>query len=282
MIRNNIKKLEILKNLLTHLVLIASGIFFVFPLIWMIITSLKSPQDLINVKQFLPSKWLWGNYKDALTSIPFFQYFKNTIFITFICMIGSVFSSSLTAYAFSKLRWPGRDTLFIIIIAVMMIPSQVISIPMFAMYAKMGLLNTYIPLTVPSFFGVGCGTYIFLLRQFFNGIPRELTESGVIDGAGHFRIFWSLILPLAKPGLITVLLFTFMFTWNDFFNPLIFITDQTKLTLAIGLRAFQSQYTAHYNLMMAAALVSMIPTIVIFFLAQKQFVEGITFSGIKG
>ncbi|MFD1402262.1 carbohydrate ABC transporter permease [Robinsoniella peoriensis] len=276
------KKSEIIKKIILHIILILLGLFFVFPLVWMILTALKSPADLIDPNKFFPTTPIWGNFKAALTSIPFLQYFKNSVFISAVCVVGSVFSSALTAYAFAKLKWPGKDVLFVIMLSLMMIPSQIILIPMFTMYAKIGLLNTYIPLTVPCFFGVGCSMYIFLLRQFFNGIPKELSESGLIDGAGHFRIFWSLILPLAKPGMITVSLFTFMFTWNDFFGPLIYVTDHTKLTLAVGLRAFQTQYESRYNLMMAAALVAMIPTVLIFFLAQKKFVEGITFSGIKG
>lgn len=270
------------KKFLIYVVLITLGLFFVFPLVWMILTSFKSPADLVNPHQFFPSEWRWQNYIRALTAIPFFKYLKNSVIITILCIIGSVGSSTLTGYAFAKLRFPGKNFLFIVCIALMMIPNQIIAIPMFTMYKDLGFLNTYIPLTVPCFFGFGCSMYIFLMRQFFSGIPKEISESGVVDGAGQFRIFWSLVLPLAKPGLITVTLFTFMFTWNDFFSPLIYLTDPDSLTLAIGLRAFQSQYTANYELMMAAAVVAMIPTVVLFFCAQKQFISGITFSGIKG
>lgn len=265
-----------------HMLLILVGLFFLFPLVWMFLTALKSPQDMVDATQFFPSTPVWENFKTALTRFPFLRYSANSIFITLVCIIGTVFSSSLAAYSFAKLKWPGKDVLFVIMLALMMIPAQVIQIPMFAMYANLKLLNTYIPLTVPCFFGVGGSMYIFLLRQFFQGIPKELSESGRIDGAGYFKIFWKLVLPLAKPAILTVSLFTFMFTWNDFFAPLIYVTDTDKLTLAVGLRTFQSQFSAQYNLMMAAALVAMIPTVIIFFLAQKQFIEGITFSGIKG
>ncbi len=278
----SMKTRQLIKTLVLHTVLILLGVFFIFPLFWMIITSLKSPAEMINPKIFWPSKLVFKNYSDALTAIPFMRYFFNSTIIAFFCVLGTLFSSSLTAYAFAKLRFPGKGILFTVMMALMMIPAQIILIPMFTMYAKMGFLNTYIPLIVPCFFGVGCSMYIFLLRQFFMGIPKELAESGYMDGASQFRIFFSLTLPLAKPGLITVALFTFMFTWNDFFGPLIYLTDKTKMTLAIGLRSFQTQYTSKYNLLMAASLVAMIPTLLMFFFAQKKFIEGITFSGIKG
>lgn len=276
------KRIRLIQKIVLHVVLLLLSVFFIFPLVWMLLTALKSPNDMVNVKQFLPSEWLWGNFVIALQRIPFIRYFANSLLITFLCIIGTLFSSSLAAYAFAKLKWPGKGPLFMIMIALMMIPAQVLQIPMFVMYTKLNLLNTYVPLILPCFFGVGCSMYIFLLRQFFQGIPKEISESGRIDGAGHFRIFWTLVLPLAKPALMTVGLFTFMFTWNDFLNPLIYVTDPKKLTLAVGLRTFQTQYTAQYNYMMAAALIALIPTVVLFFSAQKYFIEGITFSGIKG
>lgn len=276
------KKKRILQKIVIHVVLFVMGLFFLFPLVWMFITALKSPHDMVNMNSFFPKELMWSNFKTALTRIPFIRYFGNSMFITVSCIVGTIFSSSLAAYAFAKLKWPGKGPLFVVMLALMMIPAQVIQIPMFVMYSKMNLLNTYIPLILPCFFGVGCSMYIFLLRQFFQGVPKEIGESGRIDGAGYFRIFWSLVLPLAKPAMLTVGLFTFMFTWNDFFAPLIYVTDPKKLTLAVGLRTFQTQYSAQYNLMMAAALVAMIPTVLLFFLAQKKFIEGITFSGIKG
>ncbi len=276
------KRTRLIQSIIIHIVLLGLGLFFVFPLVWMFITALKSPNDMVNVASFFPKELIWENFKTALTRIPFTRYFGNSLFITAACIVGTIFSSSLAAYAFAKLKWPGKGPLFVVMLALMMIPAQVIQIPMFVMYSKLNLLNTYVPLIVPCFFGVGCSMYIFLLRQFFQGVPKEISESGRIDGAGYFRIFWSLVLPLAKPAMLTVGLFTFMFTWNDFFAPLIYVTDPKKLTLAVGLRTFQTQYTAQYNLMMAAALVAMIPTVLLFFLAQKKFIEGITFSGIKG
>jgi ABC-type glycerol-3-phosphate transport system permease component len=167
-------------------------------------------------------------------------------------------------------------------LATMMIPIQVILIPTYIMYGYIGWLNTRLPLIVPAFFGGGAAFYIFLLRQFFKGIPRELSESAVIDGANHIQIFFKIMLPLSKPALLTVGLFTFMATWNDYFGPLIFLSNPEHWTLAIGLRAFQTQTGGRYDLMMAASLLIMLPTLIIFFLAQKSFIEGITFTGIKG
>ena len=276
------KRREIIKKAVLYLVLTVVGLFFFFPLVWMVLTALKSNADLINPKVFFPTELHWENFIEALTTIPFGRYFTNSTIITLSCVVGSVFSSSLAAYAFAKLQFPFKKLLFFIMMGTMMIPTQILMIPMFTMYARMNLLNTYFPLIVPAFLGVGGAMYIFLLRQFFMGLPKALTESAIVDGAGHFRIFIQIILPLSKPALISVALFSFIFTWNDFFAPLIYLTDPAKLTLAIGLRAFQSQYEFKYNLMMAGALVSMLPTLVLFFLAQKHFLEGITFTGIKG
>ena len=271
------------KEIITHIVLISVGILFFFPFIWMLSTALKTPQELIIVPpKLFPEVPQWSNFIDAVTTIPFFLYLKNSMIIVSLSILGAIFSSSITAYAFARLNWPGRDTWFIIMLGTMMIPMQVILIPMFVMYSKFGWLDTYLPLVLPMYFGGGQAFNIFLLKQFFRGTPKELTESAVVDGANHFYIFWKIMLPLSKPALVTVALFTFMSSWNDFFGPLIFITSPEKSTLALGLRAFQSQFGGQFNLMLAAAIIVMTPTIIIFLLAQKQFIEGIKFSGIKG
>lgn len=276
------KRRKMISNAIIYTVLTLCGIFFLFPFIWMLLTALKTPAEIINTDVFIPANPQWQNFKKAVTVIPFFRYFMNSTFVAVMCVVGSVLSSAMTAYAFAKLRFPLKKPLFFIMMATMMIPTQIIMIPMFTMYSKMGLLNTFIPLVLPAFFCVGGAMYAFLLRQFFMGLPKALTESAIVDGAGHVRIFWSIVLPLAKPALITVALFAFIFTWNDFFAPLVYLTDPQKLTLAIGLRAFQAQYEFNYELMMAGAIISMLPTLIMFFAAQKHFLEGITFSGIKG
>jgi ABC-type glycerol-3-phosphate transport system permease component len=194
----------------------------------------------------------------------------------------TLISATTAAYAFAKLNWRGRDKWFVVMLASMMIPIQVILIPTYIMYAQIGWLGTRLPLIVPAFFGGGSAFYIFLLRQFFKGIPKELSESAIIDGANHFQIFIKIMLPLCKPAIITVALFTFMGTWNDYFGPLIFLSNPEHWTLALGLRAFQQQFGGRFDLMMAAAILIMLPTLVLFFFTQKSFIEGITFTGIKG
>ncbi len=277
------KQKKLIKELIMHVILIVLSLFFIFPFLWMLFTSLKTPQELLaGTSQFLPKVPQWQNFKLALTTVPFFMYLKNSLIIVILGVIGTLFSSTLTAYAFAKLKWPGREVFFIIMLATMMIPIQVILIPTYVMYSKVGWLGTRLPLIVPFYFGGGSAFYIFMLRQFFKGIPNELTESAIVDGANHFQIFLRVMLPLCKPALITVALFTFMMLWNDYFGPLIYLSNPDQWTLALGLRSFQTQYTNRFDLQMAASLLVMLPTLIIFFFAQKQFIEGITFSGIKG
>jgi len=238
--------------------------------------------DVKGTAAFLPADPQWENFKTAVTVIPFLMYLKNSLIIVILVMLGTLFSATTAAYAFAKLEWKGRDKWFVVMLATLMIPLQVILIPTYIMYAKIGWLGTRLPLIIPAFFGGGAAFYIFMLRQFFKGIPKELSESAIIDGATHLQIFVKIMLPLCKPALITVMLFTFMATWNDYFGPLIFLSNPDHWTLALGLRAFQLQYGGRFDLMMAAALLIMLPTLVIFFFAQKSFIEGITFTGIKG
>jgi len=266
-----------------HVVLIAFSLVFVFPFLWMLFTALKTPAELLRgIQQFLPEVPQWSNFITAVEAIPFFMYLKNSLIVVVLVVTGTVFSATTAAYAFAKLRWKGRDKWFVVMLATMMLPIQVILIPTYIMYAKIGWLGTRLPLVVPAFFGGGAAFYIFLLRQFFKGIPKELSESAVIDGANHWQIFVKIMLPLSKPAVVTVALFTFMGAWNDYFGPLIFLSNPEHWTLALGLRAFQTQYGGQYNLMMAASILIMLPTLIMFFFAQKTFIEGIKFTGIKG
>jgi multiple sugar transport system permease protein len=249
----------------------------------MLFTALKTPQELLQgTESFFPKDPQWQNFITAVQSIPFLLYLKNSLIIVVTVMTGTLFSATTAAYAFAKLNWKGRDQWFLIMLATMMIPIQVILIPTYIMYAQIGWLGTRLPLIVPAFFGGGAAFYIFLLRQFFKGIPKELSESAIIDGANHFQIFIKIMLPLCKPAIITVALFTFMGVWNDYFGPLIFLSNPDHWTLALGLRAFQLQFGGRFDLMMAAAILIMLPTLVLFFFTQKSFIEGITFTGIKG
>jgi len=279
----NRKQKTFIAHFFLHVVLIALSFVFLFPFLWMLFTALKTPQELLQGTQaFFPTDPQWSNFITAVQSIPFFLYLKNSLIIVILVMIGTIFSATTAAYAFAKLQWKGRDKWFIVMLATLMIPIQVILIPTYILYAKIGWLGTRLPLIVPAFFGGGAAFYIFLLRQFFKGIPKELSESAIIDGANHFQIFIKIMLPLTKPAIITVALFTFMATWNDYFGPLIFLSNPEHWTLALGLRAFQSQFGGRFDLMMAAAILIMLPTLIIFFIAQKSFIEGITFTGIKG
>ncbi len=279
----SLKQKRRIKNGVIHLVLISLSFIFMFPFIWMLFTALKTPAELLaGIGTLLPNDPQWSNFRVAVTTVPFFLYLRNSLIIVFFAVVGTLFSATLSAYAFAKLTWPGRDTLFVIMLATMMIPGQVILIPSYILYNQIGWLGTRLPLTVPYFFGGGAAFYIFLLRQFYKGIPRELGESAIVDGAGHFKIFIYIMLPLTKPALLTVSLLTFMFVWNDYFGPLIYLSNPDHWTLALGLRGFQTQFTGRYDLMMAAAILVMLPTLILFFAAQKYFIEGITFTGIKG
>lgn len=279
----NRKRKTFVKNTITHIVLILLSFVFIFPFLWMLFTALKTPQELLKgTEAFFPKDPQWKNFSQAINSIPFLLYLKNSLIIVALVMTGTIFSATTAAYAFAKLEWKGRDKWFIVMLSTLMIPLQVILIPTFIMYEKIGWLGTKLPLVVPAFFGGGAAFYIFLIRQFFKNIPKDLTESALIDGANHFQIFWYIMLPLTKPAVITVGLFTFMATWNDYFGPLIFLSNPDHWTLAIGLRAFQTQFGGRFDLMMAASILVMMPTLIIFFLAQKTFIEGISFTGIKG
>lgn len=263
-----------------HLVLIVASFFFMIPFIWMVSTSLKPLTQVFTFPpEWIPKPVKWSNYIDAMNYIPFFTYLKNTIIITLVSTIGAVLSCPIVAYSFAKLKWPGRNILFIITIGVMMIPGQVTMIPLFLLFEKLGLVGTSYPLIIPAFFGIPF--YIFLLRQFFMGLPDSLREAAKIDGASEFRIYWQIMLPLAKPAVLAVGLFQFMASWTDFIGPLLYLTDSVQYTLSLGLQQFQSQKGSEWGLMMAVSTMMTVPVILLFFFLQKTFIKGITFSGIK-
>jgi multiple sugar transport system permease protein len=263
-----------------HIVLIIASFFFMIPFVWMVSTSLKPLTQVFSFPpEWIPKPVEWRNYIDAMSYIPFFTYLKNTLVITIVSTVGVVVSCPLVAYSFAKLRWPGRNILFIITIGVMMIPGQVTMIPLFLLFEKLGMVGTPYPLMIPAFFGVPF--YIFLLRQFFMGLPDSLREAAKIDGAGEFRIYWQIMLPLAKPAVLAVGLFQFMASWTDFMGPLLYLTDSIQYTLSLGLQQFQSQKGSEWGLMMAVSTMMTIPVIILFFFLQKTFIRGITFTGIK-
>lgn len=264
-----------------YIVLIAGACLYAFPFVWMLSTSLKAPTDImVNPPRWIPEVIQWQNYPDALLYFPFLRYLANTLFIVVTTMTGAVTSASLVGYSFARLRWPGRDIWFGVLIATMMLPGAVTMIPQFILYKNFNWINTYLPLIVPSFAG---GAFnIFLLRQFFRTIPMDLSESAKIDGCSEFRIFFQIVMPLCSPALATIAIFTFMGSWNDFMGPLLYINDKMAYTLTYGLRTFQMQYDAKWNLLMAASIVVALPTLIVFFSCQKYFIEGITLTGMKG
>ena len=284
-----LKRRQILHHLAIHAVLVALGCMFILPLVWMLSTSLKPIEEtMASPPVFIPSAFQWRNYwdaivygRDAVGYIPFFVYARNTILICILFVAGTVVSNSVVAYSFARLRWKGRDVAFAITLATMMIPFPVVMVPLFTMFRDLGWIGTLKPLWVPTFFA---GAFnVFLLRQFFRTIPRDLSESAKIDGCSELRIFWQIILPLARPAITVVALFQFMGTWNDFLGPLIYLTDQEDFTLALGLQFFQSKSGGtQWHYLMAASTLVVLPVIVLFFLAQRTFIEGISMSGLKG
>ena len=270
-----------IKRILVYTLIVVFAALFIIPFLWIISTSLKGEEQIFAIPpQWIPDQLHWDNYSKVFDKMPFMVYLRNSTLITAITIIGVVLSSSVVAYAFGCLQWPGRNTLFIVVLATMMLPMQVTMIPVFVLFKELGWLNTFKPLTVPAFFGGGAFN-IFLLRQFFMTIPRDLLDSARIDGCPEIRIYWSIVLPLAKPALATVAILTFMFTWNDFIGPLIYLSDKTMGTLALGLAMFVGQHQTEWGMLMAASVLMMLPMIMIFFLFQKYFIKGFTMSGIK-
>ena len=268
-------------SLITGIVLlILVGSFFFLPWLWLLSSSLKTlDQIFIQPPQWIPKPIDWSNFSKAITYIPFFQYMANTLVICAFVVVGRVISCSLVAYGFSRIRWPGRDFVFVLVLATMMLPFQVSMIPLYVIFSRVHLVNTIVPLVLPAFFGDAF--FIFLLRQFFLSIPHELQEAAIIDGANHFDIYWRVILPLARPALITLVIFSFLWTYTDFQGPLIYLTSPQKWTLSLGLRGYFSVHGAQWSLLMAASLLFTLPGLILFFFAQRSFIEGIVTTGLK-
>lgn len=279
--RKRKKRRKLIQQVISHAFLAMGSILFILPFVWMVSTSLKpDAQIFVFPPIWIPHPFIWGNYPKAVNYIPFFTYLKNTLYLCVMCIIGTTLSSSLIAYSFSRIRWHGRDVLFIVLLSTLMIPYQVTMIPLFIIFRKIGWVGTFKPLWVWSFFGVPF--FIFLLRQFFMTIPLELSDAAKIDGASELEIFVRIIFPLSKPVLAVVVLFTLMNTWNAFIGPLIYINDAAKYTLSLGLQQFQTQHGAEWALIMAASVLITIPIIVLFFFTQRTFIQGISLTGIKG
>lgn len=277
----NVKIKRIASRALVHAVLILLGAFFLLPFLWMLSTALKPDEQLyLSPPVWVPSPMVWGNFQKATDFIPFFSYMGNSFGVAVMDVLGTVIACPLVAYGLSRLEWKGRELLFFITIAVMMIPTEVTMIPTFILYSKLNLVGTYVPMFVQSFFGRPF--MIFLLRQFFMNLPRDLEDAARIDGASEIKIYSQIILPLVVPGILTVALFRFMNSWNDFIGPLLYLNKEHMYTLPIGLQMFTTQYKTEWQMLMAASLMTTMPVVLIYFVVQKRFIEGITFSGIKG
>lgn len=267
---------------LTYAVLLAGSVSMLLPFLWMVSTALKQADKVMAYPpQWVPHPVVWRNFIDGWTSLPFGLYLRNTCTITATVILGVLLTSSLAGYSFARLRWPGRNIVFMATLATMMLPAQVTMIPVYLMFRDVGWLNTFKPLTVGAWLGGGAFN-IFLLRQFFMTIPLELEDAARIDGCGSFGIYRQVMLPLVKPCLAVIAIFTFIGTWNDFMGPLIYLTTPDKLTLALGLQFFQGHYGVTLHYLMAVSLLVMMPCLLLFFLAQKYFISGIALTGIKG
>ncbi len=265
-----------------YVMLLIGCVITLFPFVWLIRSSLMGPAQIFSFPvEWVPSPVRWGNYQEALTSVPFDRYAFNTMRIEFLVITGTLITSTVAAFAFARLRWRGRNLIFGILLSGLMLPYAATLIPTFIFWEKVGAVGTIVPLVVPAWFGGGVFN-IFLLRQFFMAIPRDLDEAAYLDGANPLQVLTRIILPLSKPALIVVSVFTFISVWNDFLGPLIYLNDSKQYTLALGLRSFSSAYTAQWDLLMAASTAVILPIVVLFFLAQRYFVEGITLTGIKG
>jgi len=268
-------------NVLTHLVL--WGLLFIFlgPFFWLVSTSFKSNVAMFKMPpQWIPHPATLEHYRAALVDFPALKYTWNTLVIVFFSTGGTLLSCSMGAYAFSRLRWPDKTLFFALMLATMMVPAQVSMIPMFVAYSKIHWVDTFLPLTVPAFFGNAF--FIFLLRQFFLTLPEDLLEAARLDGAGEWRVFWRIILPLSKPALLTVTLFSILRSWNDFMGPLIYLTSEEHRTLALGLAHLRGVQETEWGLLMAASLLMVLPALLLFFVAQRFFIEGIALTGTKG
>ena len=271
-----------ISRIATYFVLVLGSAIVLVPFLWTIGTALKTPEQVYLVPpRWIPHPVAWGNFAKAWNALPFTLFLRNTVFVTVMCLIGQITSASLVAYGFARFKFTGRNVLFYILLGTMMLPSQVTMIPTFLIWRGFRLVDTFWPLIIPAYFGGGAFT-IFLLRQFFMTIPRDLDEAAMIDGCSYFGIWWRIILPLSKPALTTVVIFSFISHWDDFMGPLIYLHSMDKYTVSIGLRMFQDMYGTQLDQLMAASLIHITPCIILFFAAQRYFIKGIVMSGIKG
>jgi multiple sugar transport system permease protein len=265
----------------SYLFLSLGSIFMLFPFLWMISTSLKQTQYILQFPpQWIPNPVNTQNYVDIWSQIPLARGFLNSAFISITGTIGVLVASSLAGFAFAKLRFPGRDKIFVVLLVTLMIPGAILLVPQFILYKNLRWVGTYNPLIIPSLFGAVYETFFF--RQFFRGLPNDLIDAAKIDGASLFTIFWRIAVPLSRPVFATLAVLAFMWRWNDYMGPLIYLQDPNMQTVPVLISSFQSQYLTQYGMLMAASVLSILPIVILFFILQRYFVEGIAMTGLKG
>lgn len=263
-----------------HVFLLLGSVFMLFPFVWMFLTSIKTQSQAIAIPPIIfPPEPKWSNYNELFSAMDYFTLYKNTIFSTFLITIGQLFFCAMAAYAFARLEFPLKELLFVLILSVLMVPSQVFLLPQYIIIQKMGLLDSISALVIPNLFSA-FGT--FLLRQFFASLPKELEEAALLDGCSRTGILFKIIMPLSVPGLVSLSIFVILFGWNNLLWPMIVNTAPSKMTIPVGLSYFQGQFSTNYPVMMAGAFLAVIPLIILFLIFQKQFIEGIALSGTKG
>ena len=282
------KRKRFASSIAVHLALGAGALVFTLPFIYMLLTSMMIQDEYAKMETWIPEAILhWPpdvdaitrNYRTVFEVVPYLDFFRNTVYVTIMSIIGQVLACSCVAYAFARLQWVGRDIVFILVLATLMLPQQVTLIPVFLIFRAIGWYNTLRPLWVPAFFG--SAFFIFLLRQFFLTLPKSLEDAARIDGCGHLRTLVEIMLPLMKPALAAIVVFQFMNAWNDFLTPMIYINDDRLTTLSVGLHIFAATRRSLYGEMMAATAMMLIPVMIVFFMAQKHFVEGVTLTGMR-
>lgn len=265
-------------RLALYLALILIGLTFLAPLVWVLTTSLQPGGGLSPIA--IPTEPRWQNYADVLTLLPLPTFFFNTVIITVAGVVGTVLTSSLVAFSLARLHWPGRNLMFVLVIITMMLPGVVTLVPGFLIFRYLGWLDTFWPLIVPAW--TGGAFYVFLTRQFFMSVPLEMDQAARIDGASNFQIYWRVIMPLSQPVLATIAIFSFLYTWQDFLLPSIYLSSVEHYTLSLGLVMYQGRYGSSWNLVMAAATYTIVPVLVLFFFTQRYFIKGIQLTGLAG
>ena len=275
------RTVRVLQTTAIYVILLAGAVIVLIPLWWMLRTSVMRPQEVfVYPPKIFPDVFRWQNYVEVFQKAPFVMYIRNTLYICGMDMIATLISCSMVAFSFARLRWRGRDLLFAIMLGTMMLPGAVTLIPRYLLFKELHWLDSYLPLWVPSWFGFAF--FIFMLRQFYATIPYDLDDAARIDGCSILGIWWRIALPLTKPALTAVAIFTFNATWNDFMNPLLYLSSADKLTIALGLMAFRGPHRTDWHWMMASSVIAMTPIILLFFFAQRYFIQGVTFTGVKG